>query len=213
MATLSSWRWPREFATAPSSRFASGNSALAAAVLHLPGGAGEPPRPAGEDLIGCVRLALADGAEEDADAGGPVLLPRRRLADEGDEVVEVGALDRRRDPVGERRHPQPPVRVLGRADREECLERALAGPALRELAGEVGALVEPDLPAGDRGPEALLVVVEELRVDALPLSLDDGEPAGDVGRHRDEPRRRRELPPGPALLPSPRGGVTRAPSR
>ena len=57
-----------------------------------------------------------------------------------------------RDAVGERHHPQPPVRVLGRAGREELLERRLARAAVDQLLDERGALVEADLPAGDRRP-------------------------------------------------------------
>ena len=167
-------------------------------VERLADGARETPRPAAEDLVGRGRLSLADGAQQDADAGRPVLLPRRRLGDERDEVVEVGALDRRRDAVGERRHAQAPVGVLGGADGEEGLERALPRASLGELARELGALVEPDLAPGDGRPEALLVVVEEARVDALPLPLDHGEPARHVLRHRHEPRGRREAAPGAA---------------
>ena len=176
------------------------------AVERLADGAREPPRPAAQDLVGRVRLALAERTEQDPDAGGAVLLPRRRLRDERDEIVEVGTLDRRRDAVGERGHPQAAVRVLGGADGEERLERALAGAALGELARELRALVEADLATGDRRPEALLVVVEELRVDALPLALDDREPPGDVLGDRDEPRRRRELAAGPARGAPARGG-------
>ena len=160
------------------------------AVEGLADGAREAPRPPPEDLIGSVRLALAERAQEDADAGGAVLLPGWRLRDQRDEVVEVGALDRRRDPVGEGGHAQPPVRVLGRADREERLERALSGSSFRELAGELGALVEPDLASRDGRPEPLLVVVEVAWVDPLPLTLDDGEATRDILRDRDEPRRR-----------------------
>ena len=42
---------------------------------------------------------------------------------------------------------------------------------------ELGALIEADLAPGDRRPEPLLVLVQVPRVDALPLALDDGEPA------------------------------------
>ena len=96
---------------------------------------------------------------------------------------------------------------------EERLERALVGTALGELAREVRALVEADLATGDRRPEALLVVVEELRVDALPLALDHREAPAHVRRDRDEPRRRRE--PRRARRDERRrgAGVTRAPSR
>src|SRR5207244_13136188 len=68
-------------------------------------------------------------------------------------------------------------------------------------AGELRPLVEADLAACDRGPEPLLVLVEVLRVDPLPLALDDSKPPGDVGRHRHEPRDRRELATGAPLLP------------
>ena len=83
---------------------------------------------------------------------------------------------------------------------------ALLARPFRELLRELGALVEADLASGDRRPEALLVLVEVLRVDPLPLALDDGEPPRDVGRDGDEPRDRRELPAGAALLAPPRRG-------
>ena len=175
-------------------------------VQRLANGAGEPPRPTGEDLLGRVRLALADGAQKDAHARRAVLLPRGRLRHQRHEVVEVGAVDGRCDAVGERRHAEPAVWVLGRADREEGLERALVGTSLGELPRELGALVEPDLTAGDRRPEALLVVVEEARVDPLPLALDHGEASGDVLCHRNEPRRGREA----AACAAPSGGAGRA---
>ena len=63
------------------------------AILHLPRCAGEPPDPAGEDLVGRVGFPLADRAQEDADSLDAVLLPGRRLGDERDEIVEIGALD------------------------------------------------------------------------------------------------------------------------
>ena len=177
-----------------------------APVLHLARCAGELPGPAGEDLLGRGRLALRDRPQQHADSRRAVLLPGRSLGDEGDEVVEVGSLDGSRDAVEERGYPQAAVGVLGRAGGEELLERALARATLHELARELGALVEADLAAGDRRPEALLVLVQVLRVDALPLALDDGEAARDVGRDRDEPRDRRELAAGAALLPAARSG-------
>src|SRR5207253_1315385 len=64
------------------------------------------------------------------------------------------------------------------------------------------AIVEPRVAPGDAGPESLLLLVEVARVDALPLPLDDREPAADVRRHRDEPGCRRELAPGLALDPA-----------
>ena len=79
---------------------------------------------AGESDRG-VRLAFPDRAEQDPRARRPVLVPRRRLADEGHQIVEVGALDGHRDAVLERGHPQTAVWILGRADREERLERRL----------------------------------------------------------------------------------------
>ncbi len=173
-------------------------------VLHLPRRLGQLPRPPLQDLIRGVCLAVADRAEEDADAGGAVLLPGRRLTDQGDEIVEVGALDGHRDAVLQRGHAQAAVGILRRADREEGLERELGRAALGELPREVGPLVEAQLPSGDRRPVALLVVVEELRVDSLPLALDHSEPARDVGGHRDEPRRRREMATSSALHPAAR---------
>jgi hypothetical protein len=48
----------------------------------------ELPCPANEDLIGRVRLAVGDCAQQDPDSGEPLLLPRRRLRDERDEIVK-----------------------------------------------------------------------------------------------------------------------------
>ena len=87
-----------------------------------------------------------------------------------------------------------------------CSRAPLLARPSANLRANSAALVEADLAAGDRRPEALLVLVEVLRVDPLPLALDDGEPAGDVGRDRNEPRDRRELAAGAALLPAARGG-------
>ena len=171
-AAFSSWRWPREFASAPSRRFASGYScdALRSSTLRAARASLHVQR--ARICSGASALALADRAEQRADPREAVLLPRRRLGDERDEVVEVGAVDLHRHAVGERDHPQPPVRVLGGARGQELLERALRRATVGELLDEIGALLEADLPAGDRRPEALLVVVEVLRVDALPLALD-----------------------------------------
>ncbi|MGH3000866.1 MAG: hypothetical protein ACRDNM_16355, partial [Gaiellaceae bacterium] len=144
-----------------------------ATVLHLARRTREAPRPPRKNLVGSVGLAVGDRAQQHANAGEPLLLPRRRLRHERDEVVEVGALDAHRHAVLERHQPQAPVRVLGRARCEELLERALARTALRQLLHERRAFVEADLAAGDRRPVALLVVVEEARVDALPLAEDD----------------------------------------
>ena len=174
------------------------------AVLHLPCRARELPRPAGEDLVRGVCLPFAHGPQQNPYARGSVLLPRQRLADQGDEVIEVGSLDRRCDAIGQSRHAKAPVRVLGRADSEECFEGALAGAALGEFPGELGALVEADLPTGNSGPEALLFVVEKFRIDPLPFALDHREPADDVRCHRDEPWRGRQPPPCATLLPPPR---------
>ena len=55
----------------------------------------------------------------------PVLVPRRRLADERDQIVEVGALDGHRDAVLERGHPQPAVRISA-----EQTERKVSSAAL-----------------------------------------------------------------------------------
>jgi hypothetical protein len=66
------------------------------------------------------------------------------------------------------------------ARRQELLERPLsARPSANFFANS--ALVEPDLPARDRRPEPLLVVVQVLGVDPLPLALDDVQPSRDVG--------------------------------
>src|SRR5581483_9889412 len=121
--------------------------ARGATVLHLPRRACEPPRPAREDLIRSVRLALCDRAQQHADAGQALLLPGRRLRDERDEVVEVGAIDAHRHAV----------LILRRARRQELLERPLRRTTLGELLHERRALVESDLASGDGRPVALLV--------------------------------------------------------
>ncbi len=125
--------------------------------------------------------------------------PTAGLRDERDEVVEVGAVDRHRDAVGERDQAQPAVRVLRGAGREELLHRALRRAARGQLLDERRALVEAQLASGDLAPELLLVLVEELRVDALPLARDHDLAAEHVGCHRHEPRRRRQLAPRTAL--------------
>src|SRR5581483_7638408 len=51
--------------------------ARGATVLHLPRRACEPPRPARENLIRSVRLALCDREQQHADAGQALLLPGR----------------------------------------------------------------------------------------------------------------------------------------
>src|SRR5207244_2338600 len=89
-----------------------------------------------EHLVRARGVAVGGGAQQRADTGGAILFPRRRLRDERDEVVEVGALDAHRDAVGERDQPQPPVRVLRGTRREEDLERALRRAALRQLLDE-----------------------------------------------------------------------------
>ena len=97
----------------------------------------------------------------------------RRLRHERDEIVEVGALDAHRDAVGERDQAQPAVRVLGGARREELLERALRRAARRSASATNDArsskrIWRPAIVAQN----ALLVLVEVLRIDALPLALD-----------------------------------------
>ena len=101
LAAFSSCRWPREFASAPSRRLASGNSALArrscalrvaCASLHVQRARICPARPA------CPRRSRGAACGRRA----PVLLPRRRLRDERDEIVEVGPVDPHRDAVGAR---------------------------------------------------------------------------------------------------------------
>src|SRR5207249_20076 len=92
------------------------------------------------------------------------------------------------------------------AGREEGLERGLARAALGQLLHEGRALVEADLPAGDPRPVALLLVVEETRIDALPFADDHGEAAADVGRHRNEPGRRRQAAARAALHAAARSG-------
>src|SRR5215204_4728002 len=174
-------------------------------ILRLARGAGELPGPAAEDLLGRVCLALSERPQERPDALDAVLFPRRRLGDERDEVIEVRALDLHRDAVGERDQPEPPVRVLRRAGEQELLEATTARAPVGQLLDELGPLVEPHLAAGDRRPEALFVLVEVAGVDSLPLACDHVEAALDVRRHRDEPRRRRELAAGSAVRPPPGG--------
>ena len=162
-ATFSSCRCPREFATAPSRRFASGNSALARrswslrvalASRHVQrwriwSGAFALPSP-------IARSRIRTPAERSLSHGGAWVT---RVTRSSKSARSTG----HRDAVLERGHAQAPVRVLGGADREERLERGLRGAALGELLRELGALVEADLPAGDRRPVALLVLVEVLR--------------------------------------------------
>src|SRR6266550_1567480 len=88
--------------------FCLGELGARAAILHLPGCAGESPDPAGEDLLGSVGLFLADRAQEDADALDAILLPGRRLGDERDEIVELDALVEADVATGNRR----PVTLL-----------------------------------------------------------------------------------------------------
>ena len=59
-----------------------------------------------------------------------------------------------------------------------CSSAPFVARPVGELLDELRALLEADLPAGDRRPEALLVVVEVLRVDPLPLALDHARGAG-----------------------------------
>src|SRR5439155_13785607 len=99
---------------------------------------------------------------------------------------------------------QPAVWVLRGAGCQEGLERAPGGATLGELLRELDALVEANVSAGNRRPIALLVLVEEARVDPLPLARDHTEPAFHVGGDGHEPGRRRELPPGAPLLAPPR---------
>ncbi len=176
LAAFSSCRCPREFASAPSSRFASGYSALALRSSTLRTARARRHVQRARICSGASGRALADRAQQDPHALDAVLLPRRRLRDERDEVVEARAVDGHPDAVGERHHPQPAVRVLGRAREEELLERRLAR-ARGQLLEERDAVVEASLAAGDPRPEALLLLVEVARVDALPLALDHGEAA------------------------------------
>ena len=83
------------------------------AVEHLAHRAREPPRPAGEDLVGRVGLALADRPQQDAHALDAVLLPRRRLRDERDEVVEA----RRGRPASRRGRRAPSAAAAGSGSR------------------------------------------------------------------------------------------------
>src|SRR5205085_7921695 len=69
---------------------------------------------------------------------------------------------------------------------------------------EGGALVEADLASRDGRPVALLVLVEVLRVDALPLPRDHVQPPARIRCDRNEPRRRRELPASATLNAAPR---------
>src|SRR5262249_53352074 len=127
------------------------------------------------------------------------------LRHERDQIVEARAIDAHADAVGERDQAQAAVRILRCAGHQELCERAPGGAALRQLLREFGALVEAHLAACDRGPVLLLVVVEVLRIDALPLAGDDAEAAPNVGCDGNEPGHRRKLAASPALEASPRG--------
>ena len=172
-------------------------------VLKLPGGAGEPPRPARHDVVGSVDLPLGERAQQDPGALHAILLPHRRGDHDRDQIVEARAVDRRRHPVAEGREPQAAVRILGSAAHEEELAAlpARAGQLLRELL----ALVVAQLAAGDARPQLLLVPRKPRGVDALPLPRDHGEPAARVGRDGYEPARRRELAARTPLDPASRG--------
>ena len=204
-AAFSSWRWPREFASAPSSRFASGYSLRRLAVERLANRARELPRPAGEDLIGRVGLPVGDRAQHDPDAGGTILLPRRRLRDERDEIVEVGALDPHRDAVGERDQAQPPVRVLRRAGREERLERALRCSRVSvnfwtKVWRSSKRIWRPAIVAQNRCSSSSRYF-GSTRCHSRWITASRRR---DVGRDRDEPVRRRQLAAGAPLRPPPR---------
>ena len=194
-----SWRPPRAAASPPDTPGWHGDPASCVSP-------GQVATSSVRGSVRRVRLALADRSEQDAHACGAVLVPRWSLCDERDQIVEVRALDGCRNPVGKSRHPQPPVLVLRCTDREERLERGLAGASLGELLRELGALVVPDVAARDRRPEALLVVVEVFRVDALPFALDHSQPARHVGCDGHEPRCGRELAARAALLAPAWGG-------
>src|SRR5207244_2789642 len=99
-----------------------------------------------------------------------------------------------------------PVLHLARSAREaprpaarDRLERDLARVPVGQLLDKRRALVEADLAPGDRRPVTLLVLVEVLGIDALPLLLDDVDAAAHVRGDRHEPRRRREAAAGAAL--------------
>ena len=112
-AAFSSCLWPRELASAPRSRFASGYScdALRSSVLRTARavatssarGSGRARRASLGDRTGILH---AGGA-----MASPMAAPRSRAW----QGVEVGALDAHRDTVCERDHPQPPVRVRRRS--------------------------------------------------------------------------------------------------
>ena len=87
--------------------------------------------------------------------------------DHPDEVVEVGSVDRDRDPVPEAER-RAPVRVLAAQLAGERLRHSRDGS---QLLGEGLALLEPDLAARDAGPEGLLVV-RQAASHALPLAGD-----------------------------------------
>ena len=195
-----SWRARRAAASPPGTRrWPCGRAPCAppARAARSSGPGSDPARRAGP------RRSRAAGCARPARGPSPTAAPG---VDEGDEVVEARAVDGHPDPVGERHQAQAAVRVLGGAGEEELLERGLAR-ARGQLLEQRDAVVEPGLPPGDARPEALLLLVEVARVDALPLALDDGEAAVHVRRDRDEPRRRLELAAGAPLR---RGGAGRA---
>ena len=89
-AAFSSCRWPREFASAPSSRFASGNSALARRSCTLR--VARASRHVQRARICSGASALPSPSARSSDRGRPAarsLLPGRRLGHERDEVVEA----------------------------------------------------------------------------------------------------------------------------
>ena len=205
-AAFSSCRWPREFASAPSSRFASGYSldARRSCTLRVARASRHVQR---------ARIWSGASGLPSAIARSRTRMPARRS------FSHVGAcvtsVTRSSKSARSTRIETRSCSAIMRSRRfgfsaaqvaRNCSSAPLRRAALGQLLHERRALVEADLAPGDRRPVALLVLVEEARVDALPLALDHGDAAADVRRDRDEPRRRREPAAGAALRAAARRG-------
>ena len=198
LTAFSSWRWPREFASAPSSRFASGYSALALrsstlrtarASRHVQrariwSGASGLPSPIARSS---TRTPWTRSFSHGGACVTRVTRSSKLIRSTGIETRSESAISR------SRRFGFSAAQV-----KRNCSSAALLARAL-SFSTSADAVVEAGLAAGDARPEALLLLVEVARVDALPLALDHGEAPVDVGRDRDEPRRGREPAARPPL--------------
>ena len=202
---FSSCRWPREFASAPSRRFASGTPRRLAgpAPCDRPR---ELPRPARRICSGAFALPSAIArsmirtpAARSFSHGGACVTSVTRSSKSARstdiETRSASAVIRRR------RFGFSAAQSRGTVSRQAFDER----PSVSFLTNSARSSYRT-WRAGDRRPVALLVLVEVARVDALPLALDHGEPAAHVGRHGHEPRRRRQLAARTALHAAARRG-------